>query len=173
LAQQPAINLKREEIRGMFVLGVLAILLALVSQPSLGLLGKLPLEVVAILYVVMLYWGLYVFFMAIGLSSDILTVGLAQWAAWIAHSLFQFSVIASLAIGGIALIDAGPFGFKIFLIHPLGLSALSLLWVLYFSGGVPDFIRYLLKKPRQRPTRGQILRPVSFIVFSLPLLILT
>jgi hypothetical protein len=173
LAQQPAINLKTEEIRGMFVLGVLAILLALVSQPSLGLLGKLPLEVVAILYIVMLYWGLYAFFIAIGLSSDILNVGLSQWAAWIGHSLFQFSVIASIAIAGIALIDAGPFGFKILLIHPLGLSVLSVLWGLYFSGGVPDFIRYLIKKPRQRPTRVQVLRPVSFIVFSLPLLILT
>jgi hypothetical protein len=157
----------------MFVLGVLAIVWTILNQPSTGLFGKLPLEVVAILDIVMLYWGLYAFLMPIGFSSDILNAELAQWATWIGHSLFQFSVIASVAIAGIALIDAGPFGFKIYLIHPLGLSALSVLWVLYFSGGVPDFIRYLRKKPRRRPTKDQMLRPVSFIIFSLPLLILT
>ena len=95
LAKQPAINPKREEIRGMFVIGVVATLWALLSQPSLGLSAKLPLEVVAILYIVMLYWGLYAFFMAIGMSSDILNADLAQWAAWIGHSLFRFSVVAT------------------------------------------------------------------------------
>jgi len=172
LAKQPAINPKREEIRGMFVIGVVATLWALLSQPSLGLSAKLPLEVVAILYIVMLYWGLYAFFMAIGMSSDILNAELAQWAAWIGHSLFRFSIVATFAIAGIALIDAGPFGFKIFLLHPLGLSVLSVLWVLYFAGGLPDFIRYLLTKPRRRPTKDDILTPISFIVFSFPLLIL-
>jgi hypothetical protein len=163
---------QREETRGIFVLGVIATLWAVINEPGLGLSSRLPLEAVAVLYIVMLYWGLYAFFMAIGMSSDIFNAELAQWAAWTGDSLFRFSVVASFAIAGIALIDAGPFGFKIFLVHPLGLSVLSVLWVLYFTGGLPYFIRYLLMKPRRQPTRDDVLTPISFVVFSLPLLIL-
>jgi len=166
-------NLQREETRGIFVLGVIATLWAVLNEPGLGVSTRLPLEAVAVLYIVMLYWGLYAFFMAIGVSSDILVIGVARWATWIGHSLFRFSLGATFAIAGIVLIDAGPFGFKIYLLHPLGLSVLSLLWVMYFVGQVPDFIRYLRAKPRRQLTRNDVITPVSFILFSIPLLILS
>ena len=78
---------KKEEIRGLFVLGVIATVLAFrgdlqkIVSPSGGNLG-------ALVPVLALTWGVYAFFMTIGISDDIFKAKACRVCTSIAKSIF-------------------------------------------------------------------------------------
>jgi len=161
-----------EEVRGIFVLGVLATLLVLIVEPGLQVQSRLPSEVLLLLEVLILYWGSYAFTMAIGVSYDILGVTVGRMAAWIGHSLFFYSLLATSVIAFLAVTNALPFGFKIQLLRPFGPALFFTILLLYFAGGLPRFIRYLCKQPRKLPSRGRILTEVVFVLLGVPLIVI-
>ena len=77
--QEPE-DYKSEEIRGIFVLGLLAVLAAIRIQnrQMIVMIGQLTFDVAIFLDVTILFWSLYAFFMVLGLSKDIVGRNLSE-----------------------------------------------------------------------------------------------
>jgi len=65
---------RKEEIRGLFVLGLLAVLSAIRIQNSEMLveIGRISVDIIPWIDITILLWSLYAFFMVLGLSEDII-----------------------------------------------------------------------------------------------------
>lgn len=65
---------RREEIRGLFVLGLLAVVASVRIQNNQVMVnvGENPYNVVIFLDVIIVLWSFYAFFMVLGLSEDII-----------------------------------------------------------------------------------------------------
>ena len=68
------VELRREEIRGLFVLGLLAILVAIKFQNEeiIIKIGKISFDIIPLLTITIISWSLYAFFMVLGVSEDVI-----------------------------------------------------------------------------------------------------
>jgi len=91
---------KNEEMRGLFVLGLLAVLTSVRVQYSEMevTLGQNTLNVIVFFDLTILFWSFYAFFMVFGLSEDILGKGVAGVCRDIATALLQFDFFALLTL---------------------------------------------------------------------------
>ena len=80
------VNLELEEVRGLFVLGVIAALLSVRGFTDFPLLQDLTFR--AAINVLIVYWGLYVFFMALAVSHDWINQRVAKRCHYLAKQLF-------------------------------------------------------------------------------------
>ena len=73
MSEQEGRAWRREEVRGIFTLGLMAILVALrVGQPTINLASEgETVAVVGIIDLTLVFWGIYAFSMIISLSTDI------------------------------------------------------------------------------------------------------
>ncbi len=95
-------QLVREEIRGIFVLGVLGTLLAIRDLFDVTLFGGLHLR--SLVAFLMAYWSAYVLLMALGVSDDWIPSSVARECtngariAFIAGIAFQVGIIPGLML---------------------------------------------------------------------------
>ncbi len=92
---------KNEEIRGLFVLGLLAVLTSVRVQYSKMevVIGQSTFDVVVFFDLTILFWSFYAFFMVFGLSEDMLGKGVANACRDIATAFLQFNFLALLTLG--------------------------------------------------------------------------
>jgi hypothetical protein len=88
-------DLAREEVRGVFVIGILAILF------SLRLDSRFALYPLKMLDVLVLYWGLYVGLASLGVSSDLLGERVARSFYRVARASFKWGILLT----GVACLD--------------------------------------------------------------------
>jgi hypothetical protein len=84
------VNYHREEIRGLFVLGIIATLLAVRGQIAYSI--KFPfatLDLAVILNWLILYWGIYAVLMAVAVSDDIYKKSIQAICAGLARVMFK------------------------------------------------------------------------------------
>jgi len=103
-------NLRREEIRGIFAIGALAVFYGIRSfVPKEGLIvvspyvGPIPAELVhAAINVLLFCWGAYIFLMTISISSDILSdrfeLTFFSNLKEFAYTFFKIGVLMSLGL---------------------------------------------------------------------------
>lgn len=116
------VSIEREEVRGLFVLGVIAALLTARGFPDF------PLSQVLTFHTAMnglvMYWGLYVFFMALGVSPDWIDQDIAKGCYDFAKYLF----IAGIGVMcGTVVVVVLSYLFPTFVSTRLGLA---IVWVL-------------------------------------------
>jgi hypothetical protein len=102
-------NWKKEEIRGLFVLGLLAVLVTVKTQQSKIeiLINQNLQDVTPFLDVTIMSWSLYAFFMVLGLSDDVIGKSVAGSFKEVATAFLYLNFIVlgflSLLLGFIAL----------------------------------------------------------------------
>jgi len=95
---------RKEELRGLFVLGLLAVMVAIKLQHEKdGIMisfGQISFNLIPILDITILLWSLYAFFMVVGLSNDVLGETVSEGFAMLAKTflLFAFLLLALLSI---------------------------------------------------------------------------
>jgi hypothetical protein len=90
-------KLLREEVRGVFVLGIIGTLLALGRGLDVKVFFDVSLATLA--NGLVLYWGMYVVFMAIGVSDDIVKPRVSKFCNSLAKVYF---------VGGLAILMVIP-----------------------------------------------------------------
>ncbi|MBO3842189.1 MAG: hypothetical protein FGF48_07215 [Candidatus Brockarchaeota archaeon] len=67
-------NLRVEEIRGLFVLGLLAVLATIRFQAGkiIVTIGQVSFDIIPLLDITIVLWSFYAFFMVLGLSEDLI-----------------------------------------------------------------------------------------------------
>jgi hypothetical protein len=70
---------RREELRGIFTLGLLAVLVAIKLQNKtlMVTVGKTRVDIIPLINVTIIFWSLFAFFMILGLSRDVIGKTLA------------------------------------------------------------------------------------------------
>lgn len=100
MEKKPLDDDRKEEIRGLFVLGLLAVFASIRVQYSSFMVqfGQLPLDIIPILNIIIIFWSLYAFFMVLGLSEDV--IGKTAASAFRQNSksflLYNFVLLAVL-----------------------------------------------------------------------------
>jgi len=96
--------LRREEIRGLFALGLLAVVASIRIQNSeiTMMVDETSYNVTVFLDVVLLLWSFYAFFMVLGLSQDIIGDNASKMFQRLSTQYLYFSFVI-LGILGIAL----------------------------------------------------------------------
>ncbi len=120
---------KNEEIRGLFVLGLLAVLTSVRVQYSKMevTIGQSTFDVVPFFDLTILFWSFYAFFMVFGLSEDMLGRDLAKICRAMATAFLQFDFLALSLLGLLFGYYAYPSRFP----YALGLLGLSAILVFY------------------------------------------
>jgi len=92
---------KNEEIRGLFVLGLLAVLTSVRVQYSKMsvTIGQSSFDVVVFFDLTIVFWSLYAFFMVFGLSEDMLGKTIAEACRSAATAFLQFNFMALSLLG--------------------------------------------------------------------------
>ena len=80
--------MKREEVRGLFVLGIIAIVVAYRSELAAIILPTGPELGNGILIAFVGYWGLYAFFVIIAVSDDIFQKKVCKGCLFLARLIF-------------------------------------------------------------------------------------
>jgi len=107
---QSETELRREELRGLFTLGLLAILVVIKFQNEKlpVTMGQSSLDLIPWLNFTIILWSLYAFFMVLGLSSDVIGKNLAE-TFWAGSKLFlQVDFIWSAFLGVLYFILGYP-----------------------------------------------------------------
>ena len=91
-------NDKKTELRGVFVLGIIGSLLALGRFADVKILFGMSLA--ELTNGLILFWGIYVALMAVGVSDDIVRPTIAKYCTILANFYF---------LGGLALLITIPF----------------------------------------------------------------
>ena len=95
-------DFRNEEIRGLFVLGLLAVLSSLrVQSDTLTVsIGQLSFNIIPIMDITIILWSFYAFFMVFGLSEDVIgkTASNAFREAAKSFLYFNFVVLVSLSL---------------------------------------------------------------------------
>jgi hypothetical protein len=94
-------RLQQEEVRGVFVLGTIATIIALLQMHWLDF--PIPATVAKADFfaqILLFFWGFYVFVMAIGVSGDVFPSGLADRAEAMGHFLFAGGILFSFMMLG-------------------------------------------------------------------------
>jgi hypothetical protein len=92
---------KKEEIRGLFVLGLLAVLTSVRVQYSKMpvTIGQSSFDVVVFFDLTILFWSFYAFFMVFGLSEDMLGKSIAEVCRGVAKAFLQFNFMMLSVFG--------------------------------------------------------------------------
>jgi len=92
---------KKEEIRGLFILGLLAVLTSVRVQYSTMTvtIGQNSFDVVVFFDLTIVFWSFYAFFMVFGLSEDMLGKAIAEGCRGIAAAFLQFDFLALSVLG--------------------------------------------------------------------------
>ena len=94
-------KLRTEEVRGLFVLGLLAIMIVVRYQNSTLpiAIGSTTFDLVPILDITIMLWSLYAFMMVLGLSGDVIGKALADsfWELATTFLRFNFMLLALLS----------------------------------------------------------------------------
>jgi len=71
---------RKEELRGLFTLGLLAVLVAvrLQNEKLMVTIGQSSLDFIPFVNMTIIMWSLYAFFMILGLSDDVIGENLAE-----------------------------------------------------------------------------------------------
>lgn len=130
LSEKPSshIYLAREEIRGLFTLGLLAIVASIRIQNkeiTITVSGT-PYNVTVFLDVMLILWSFYAFFMVLGLSDDIIGENASKTFRRISkyYLYFSYFMLASLAMG---------FYYTVYHIRAIGLLVFGFAALLYWS----------------------------------------
>jgi hypothetical protein len=95
-------NYRKEEIRGIFVLGLLAVLVTVRIQNAkiMVTIGQTTFDAIPLLDITVLLWSFYAFFMVLGLSEDIFGETMASSFRQTAKTFltFYFIMMAFLAL---------------------------------------------------------------------------
>jgi hypothetical protein len=96
------IDLKKEEIRGLFVLGLLAVLASIRAQSDkiMVTFGELSFDMIPLLNITIVLWSFYAMFMVFGLSEDMLGKSASRVFRDTAKTFltFNFLVLSFLAL---------------------------------------------------------------------------
>ncbi len=84
-------TLQREEVRGVFVLGIIGTLLVLANFFAYVKITPESSLSVVVFYLVS-FWGLYVFLTAIGVSEDFVKPEIAETCRWLAKGYFVLGI---------------------------------------------------------------------------------
>lgn len=92
---------RKEEIRGLFVLGLLAVLTSVRVQYSTMTvtIGQNSFDVVVFFDITIILWSFYAFLMVFGLSEDVLGKKIAETCQSIANMFFQLNFYLLLVLG--------------------------------------------------------------------------
>jgi hypothetical protein len=91
-------ELERHEVRGIFVLGVIGTLLGLWQLPNTVFVRVPRITLHLIIFALTVYWGLFVFFMALAVSDDWVWKRIVDASYSIAKFLFRAGIGFLLAI---------------------------------------------------------------------------
>lgn len=122
-------DFRNEEIRGLFVLGLLAVLssLRVQSDALMVSIGQLSFNIIPIMDITIILWSFYAFFMVFGLSEDVIGKTASNVFREAAKSFLYFNFIVlvslSLLLGYIAYPTRLPWA--------LGLLAILILYPIY------------------------------------------
>ncbi len=126
-------DLRREQVRGLFVLGFLAIILVIRDSFKIRLLADFT--VLDMMNLLLLYWGTYAFLMALGLSPDIFKKNFAWGCATVARFLFYIGAVLMFYLLVTAFISL-----LLSLIAPASPPLLP--YVLGFLGSIPALMTH-------------------------------
>jgi hypothetical protein len=127
-------QLHREEVRGLFALGVIATILAYRHEFVAIISPGSPLGGL-IVWVVAINWGLYAFLMTVGLSDDVFKPSISRNCFTLAKFAFWGGVadVAAATIIVIVGLLIGGIGSNIVLCDPLGILCFhSLIGIMVF-----------------------------------------
>jgi len=101
---------KNEEVRGLFVLGLLAVLTSVRIQFSKMdvTIGQSSFNVIVFFDLTIVFWSFYAFFMVFGLSEDMLGKSIAEVCRSAATAFLQFNFVALSLLGLIIAYYAYP-----------------------------------------------------------------
>jgi hypothetical protein len=144
-------NFRSEEIRGLFVLGLLAVLISVKLQSPTGkldiTLGELSTNLMPLLDNIIVLWSLYAFFMVLGLSEDVLGKNFSRSFLELAKSMLRlnFFILAPFAAlyGYLAYPTRLPF-------------VLALLSIFLLFGTVEFFLGLKNKRIKTRITKLEL-----------------
>ena len=125
---------EREEVRGIFVLGIIATLLSIAQvAPKLQLPFGVPF--VDAMYWLIVYWGSYLVFAVIGISRDWIRQSVAEWS-------YEFSSITF--VGGMGILVALVTLVVIGSVLPF---QIGYVWSLLIAGIFAAAFIYAIRKP--------------------------
>lgn len=144
---------RNEEIRGIFVLGLLAVLITIKLQsPSATLnvtIGQLTLNIIPLLNIIITSWSLYAFFTVFGLSEDIVGKSISEMFRVIAKIILRLNFILVVFFGALY----GILGYPTRLPYVIGLLLILTLFVALKE------LSKVRKKPK-KPIRLKLTRKV-------------
>lgn len=136
-------DFKKEEIRGLFVLGLLAVLasIRLQNEKIMVTIGQVSFDLIPLLNVTLVLWSFYAMFMVFGLSEDMLgkTASSAFRETAKAFLYLNFLVLAALSL------ILGVFAFPARLPWALGLIFLLIIYAVFEQSR--NFRRLKSEKP--------------------------
>jgi len=150
--ENEGLDLKREEVRGLFVLGIIGVLL--------GLRNVVPWNI-PINYL-LCYWGSYAFLMALGVSADIIEQPYSYAGMILAKKMFGLGMVMFSAFAVYVIVDLALGHFvnatlssEIAFI-PTAILSCYLAWKIpkRLSKGKPPTLKDILK--RLKPAIGSI-----------------
>lgn len=119
---------RKEEIRGLFVLGLLAVLssIRVQNETMMVSIGQISINIIPFLDITIILWSFYAFFMVFGLSEDMIgrTASNVFREAAKAFLYFNFLILAFLSL------LLGYFGYPTRLPWALGLLSILILYAL-------------------------------------------
>jgi hypothetical protein len=144
LSREPREN-RNEEIRGIFVLGLLAVLIAIKLQSPSGkldvTLGQLKnLDIMPLINFIIILWSLYAFFMVFGLSEDVVGKTISQMFRGIARACLLMNFVLLAFLGAFY----GYFAYPTRLPYVIGLILIILIF-----GALKEFLK-ARKKPKKQ-----------------------
>lgn len=153
---------RREEVRGLFVLGLLAVLVVVrfQSEKLMVPIGESSFDLMPLMDITIILLSLYAFFMVLGISDDVIGKTLAEWFRNISKLFLRLDFILTGFLGTLYFI--------------LGYSTRAL-WIIGFIGTVSVIAVLLsLRKMKLKEIRKKYnVTKLDFlsIVFSLILAI--
>ena len=155
-------KLRTEEVRGLFVLGLLAIMIVVRYQNSKlpVSMGSITFDLIPLLDITIILWSLYAFTMVLGLSGDVIgkTLADAFWEEAKIFLRFDFMLLGLLSI------------LLAYLAYPTRLPWIfGLIVAIIVFGGI-ELIINLRKKPLHFELKKRIKANFSFL-FVLILLV--
>lgn len=122
-------SLKKEEIRGLFVLGLLAVLASIrvQNEKMMVTVGQISFNVIPLLDITIILWSFYAMFMVFGLSEDMLGKSASSVFREAAKTFLYFNFLALLLLS----VMLGFFAFPNRFPWALGLISLLLLYAAF------------------------------------------
>ena len=122
---------KREELRGLFTLGLLAVLVAIRFQNEklMVTVGQISFDIIPWINITIGLWAFYAFFMVLGLSDDVVGKTLAETFKHFSKLFLQIYFVWSGFLGTLYFI----LGFPTRSLWILGLIGFSFLFVILLS----------------------------------------